>query len=70
MTAIGPPGQHVVLEQLLHRAVRGEPAARERRLVVADAVGQLHERRRVHAEVLGERAHDALGLARSGAARR
>ena len=38
-------GEHVVVEQLLHRAVRGEAAARERRLVVAEAVGDLHQRR-------------------------
>ena len=54
--------QHAVLQHLLHRAVRGEAAAGERRLGVGDAVGQDHEARRVHDELLGERAHHVLRL--------
>src|SRR6185295_3112072 len=56
------PRQHAVLQHLLHRAVRGEAATGERRLGVGDAVGQHHEARRVHDELLGERAHDVLRL--------
>ena len=54
--------QHAVLQHLLHRAVRGEAAAGERRLGVGDAVGQDDEARRVHGELLGERAHHVLRL--------
>ena len=57
-----PAREDVVLEQLLDRAVRGEPAAGQRGLFVADAVGQLDQRLPVHAELLGEGAHDPLGL--------
>src|SRR5262245_3784944 len=51
-----------VREQLLHRAVRGEPATGKRRLAVAQAVGDLHQRRRPYRKVLGERAHEHPGV--------
>jgi len=51
-----------VRQHLLHRAIRGEAAARERRLGVGDAVGQDDEAGRVRDELLGERAHHVLGL--------
>ena len=57
-----PTGEDVVLEQLLDRAVRREAAAGQRGLLVAHAVGQLHQRLGVDAELLREGAHDALGL--------
>jgi hypothetical protein len=57
-----PTGQHVVLEQSLDRAIRGEAATRERRFVITNGVGQLHQARCEHREVLGERAHDSLAL--------
>ena len=53
---------HAVLAELLHRAVGGEPSAGERRLVVADVVGQLHQSGRVDRELLGEDAHHPLAL--------
>ena len=62
MTAIAPTRKDVVLQQLLDRAVGGEAAAGERGFLVADAVGELDERLGVDAELLRERAHDALGL--------
>ena len=57
-----PAGEDVVLEQLLDGAVCRQAAAGKRGLFVADAVGQLDQRLRIDAELLRERAHDALGL--------
>ena len=53
---------HLVAEQLLHRPVGGEPAAGQGGLVVAHRFGQHHQRLGPHAELLGEGAHDPLGL--------
>src|SRR5205807_8335057 len=55
-------GEDVVLPELLHRAVRRESATRERRLLVAHAVGQHDQRLRVHREILRERPDDSLRL--------
>ena len=65
----GPAGRDAVPAQLADRAERGEPAARERRFLVAHRVGDLHQRGCPHAELFGERAHEHLRLrAEAGAA--
>ena len=51
-----------MLQESLDRAVSREASASERRLLVTDTVGELHERLRPHAELLREGAHDPLGL--------
>src|SRR5262249_34981215 len=59
----GSARDDAVRKQLLHRAVRGEPAAGERRLAIAQAVWNLHQRGRPHRKVLGERPHEHPGVA-------
>ena len=57
----GAAGDHPVVEELLHRAVGGEPAAGERGLLVAECVGDDDEPGCVDDELLGEGAHDPAG---------
>src|SRR5690606_10484768 len=55
-------GGHVVLAELLHRAVRGEAAAGQWSFVVTDRIVHHDQRTGVHGELLGERAENRASL--------
>src|SRR5262249_26164811 len=57
-----PTGKHVVPEQLLDRAVGSKSAAGERRLAVAELVGQLHQPASPYTELFCEGAEHPLGF--------